>query len=74
MRVSVRARCAATVDDQARYRWLARHVIPHEGEVRSWLLRHVRTLSRADADITICHGINHDDYDPEVYRVISAAS
>ena len=40
----------ASVNDQSRYLWLARHVLPHEGEVRSWVLRHVRTLSFADAD------------------------
>lgn len=41
---------ARHVDDLARYRWLARHVLPHEVEIRSWILRYVRTLSRADAD------------------------
>lgn len=54
---SVTPPCQATlglrstrVDDSARCQWLARYVFPYEGEVRSWLLRHVRTLSSADAD------------------------
>ena len=38
------------MDGAARYQWLARHVLRHEGEVRAWLLRHVRTLTLADAD------------------------
>lgn len=38
------------MDEAVRYQWLARHILPYEGEVRSWLLRHVRTLSVADAN------------------------
>ncbi len=34
----------------SRYQWIARNILPHEAEVRSWLRRHVRTLSAADAD------------------------
>ena len=38
------------MDDQARYQWIAAHILPYEGEVRGWLRRHVRTLSSADVD------------------------
>ena len=38
------------MDEQARYQWIAAHILPYEGEVRGWLRRHVRTLSRADID------------------------
>lgn len=38
------------MEDVAKDRWIAAHVLPHEGEVRGWLLRHVRTLSAADVD------------------------
>jgi RNA polymerase sigma factor (sigma-70 family) len=38
------------VDEQARYRWVAAHILPFEGEVRGWLRRHVRSLTAADVD------------------------
>jgi len=38
------------MDDQARYRWIATHVVPCEGEVRGWLRRTVRSLPLADID------------------------
>jgi RNA polymerase sigma-70 factor (ECF subfamily) len=38
------------MDDQARYHWMAAHILPYEGEVRGWLRRHVRTLCTADVD------------------------
>jgi len=38
------------MDEQARYQWIAAHILPYEGEVRGWLRRHVRTLSSADID------------------------
>ena len=38
------------VDDAAKYRWIAGQILPHEGAVRGWLARHVRTLSGADID------------------------
>ena len=38
------------MEDQARYVWMAAHILPYEGEVRGWLRRHVRTLSAADVD------------------------
>jgi RNA polymerase sigma factor (sigma-70 family) len=37
-------------DDRARHQWVATHILPHEGEVRAWLRRHVRSLSPQDAD------------------------
>ena len=36
--------------DKARHRWIAAHILPHEGEVRGWLRRHAHTLSAADVD------------------------
>jgi RNA polymerase sigma factor (sigma-70 family) len=38
------------VDDETRYRWLATHIFPCEGEVRGWVRQHVRTLPAADID------------------------
>lgn len=37
-------------NDQTRHRWIAAHILPHEGEVRGWLRRHAHTLSAADVD------------------------
>lgn len=37
-------------NDAARVQWLARNILPHEGQVRAWLHRHVRTISAADVD------------------------
>jgi RNA polymerase sigma-70 factor (ECF subfamily) len=39
--------------DQARYRWIADHVLPYEREVRRWLSRKVRT---ADLDDLVQEG------------------
>jgi RNA polymerase sigma factor (sigma-70 family) len=38
------------LDEQARHRWIAAHILPHEGEVRGWLRRRAHTLTAADAD------------------------
>lgn len=38
------------MDDETRYRWIATHLFPCEGEVRRWLRRHVQTLPAADFD------------------------
>ncbi len=38
------------LDDQARHQWVATHVLPHEGEVRAWLRRHVHSLTSSDVD------------------------
>lgn len=38
------------MDEQARYLWMAAHILPHEREVRGWLRRHVRNLGPADID------------------------
>jgi RNA polymerase sigma factor (sigma-70 family) len=38
------------LDDQARHQWVATHVLPHEGEVRAWLRRHVHSLTPSDVD------------------------
>lgn len=36
------------MDDPARHHWVASYILPHEGEVRGWLRRHVRTLNSHD--------------------------
>jgi RNA polymerase sigma factor (sigma-70 family) len=36
--------------EPSRHRWVARHILPHESEVRGWLRRHVRTLNGHDID------------------------
>jgi RNA polymerase sigma factor (sigma-70 family) len=38
------------LDEQARHRWVATHILPHEGEVRGWVRRHVHSLTPADID------------------------
>ncbi|MGH3430281.1 MAG: RNA polymerase sigma factor [Terriglobales bacterium] len=38
------------MDEQARHLWVATHILPHEGEVRGWLRRHVQSLTPADID------------------------
>lgn len=38
------------MDEAAKYRWIAAHILPHEADVRGWLVRHVRTLPGTDAD------------------------
>ena len=48
------------MDDETRYRWLATHVFPCEGELRAWLQKHVRTLRASD----------HDDLIQEAYARI----
>ena len=44
------------MDEEARYRWVATHVLPHQKGVRAWLRRHVSTLSSADVDDLIQEG------------------
>lgn len=38
------------VDEVARHRWIATHILPLESQARRWLSRHVRSLSVSDAD------------------------
>ena len=38
------------MDDRARHHWVASYILPHEGEVRGWLRKHVRTLNAHDID------------------------
>jgi RNA polymerase sigma factor (sigma-70 family) len=38
------------LDESARHHWVASYILPHEGEVRGWLRRHVRTLNVHDID------------------------
>jgi RNA polymerase sigma-70 factor (ECF subfamily) len=38
------------MDRLARLQWLQHHIVPYEATVRGWLYRHVRSLSKADAD------------------------
>jgi RNA polymerase sigma factor (sigma-70 family) len=49
-----------SLDDETRYRWLAAHILPCEGEVRLWLQKHVRSLRTSD----------HDDLIQEAYARI----
>lgn len=39
-----------TMQRDERMQWLVRHIVPYERRARSWLHRHVRTLTVADAD------------------------
>lgn len=38
------------MDDQTRHRWVAMHILPHEGEARGWLRRHIHRLTPSDLD------------------------
>jgi RNA polymerase sigma factor (sigma-70 family) len=38
------------LDELARHRWIAIHILPLESQVRRWLSRHVRSLATSDAD------------------------
>jgi RNA polymerase sigma factor (sigma-70 family) len=40
----------AALDDPARNHWVASYILPHEGEVRGWLRRHVRSVNAHDID------------------------
>ena len=51
------------MDDATRYRWLATHILPCEGEVRLWLRKNVRSLRASD----------HDDLIQEAYARIWVA-
>lgn len=42
--------------NEERYRWIATNVLPCEGEVRTWLRRHVHSLRPADIDDLIQEG------------------
>lgn len=44
------------MDEQTRYRWIATHVLPHEGGVRAWLRRNVSSLTPEDIDDLIQEG------------------
>jgi len=39
-----------TVGELSRHEWVATHVLPHEGEARAWLRRHVHRLTPPDVD------------------------
>lgn len=41
------------MDERARHQWIATHILPHEGEARGWLRRHMHTLAVADIDDVI---------------------
>lgn len=38
------------MDEAAKYRWIAQHILPLEAEVRLWLRAHMRSLTIADID------------------------
>jgi RNA polymerase sigma factor (sigma-70 family) len=38
------------LDDQSRHQWVATHILPHEGEARGWLCRHIHRLTPSDLD------------------------
>lgn len=41
------------MDEVARYRWVAAHILPHEPELRGWLRRSLRALGENDVDDVI---------------------
>ena len=38
------------MEDSARYHWIARNILPHEGELRGWLRRRLGSLHSNDTD------------------------
>jgi RNA polymerase sigma factor (sigma-70 family) len=38
------------LNNRARRQWIAAHILPHEGEVRGWLRRHLHSVDRHDID------------------------
>jgi len=38
------------MDDPARYRWIATHILSHESELRGWLRRRMHVLADSDVD------------------------
>ncbi len=42
-------RCSV-MDDPARYRWIAAHILPYEPELRGWLRRRLGSFNANDAD------------------------
>jgi RNA polymerase sigma factor (sigma-70 family) len=38
------------MDEPARYRWIAAHILPHEAELRGWLRRRLRAFGNNDVD------------------------
>jgi len=38
------------VNKLARHEWVATHILPHEGKVRSWLRRYIQRLTPSDVD------------------------
>jgi glyceraldehyde 3-phosphate dehydrogenase len=45
-----------------------------EGHLRAGAGRVIITSPSADADLTVCYGVNHREYDPARHRVLSNAS
>lgn len=41
---------SSAVSDLTRYRWIAVHILPHEGELRGWLRRHLGSFNDNDVD------------------------
>ena len=50
LRVTELPLCCAVVDEPARYRWIAAHILPCEPELRGWLRRRLGALNANDVD------------------------
>jgi len=50
LRVAQSSLCCSSMDDAARYRWIAAHILPCEPELRGWLRRRLRGLNDSDVD------------------------
>ena len=50
LRVAKSALCSSLMDDPARYRWIAAHILPHESELRGWLRRRLGSFGDNDID------------------------
>jgi RNA polymerase sigma factor (sigma-70 family) len=50
LRATESALCSSLMDEPARYRWIAAHILPCEPELRGWLRRRLRALNDSDVD------------------------
>jgi RNA polymerase sigma factor (sigma-70 family) len=50
LRLSESSLCSKYMDELARYRWIAAHILPCEPELRGWLRRRLGALSANDID------------------------
>lgn len=61
------------MNPRARHHWIIANILPHEGEVRGWLRRHVRSLTPSDIDDVMQEAYSRLHY-AELDRIASGRS